>query len=237
MIYIQHLIIHIIYIYYIHLFKARIKENIKAPRHWPLWGEFTGDEFPAQGASNAENDSIWWRHHVVYIFLYTLRFLLLVIFNFCVITINLYDNVIAIDLKRMLNYVSIRHNQMAIQVPSFKIIARMNCSLLYQHSYRPVAYWHYKSQSLCDVYPPILYKLCLYACIILMQDKFIWIEQNWSSFNQTSNVCFVCTNIIFDDCCAAPPYDDSVYGHSFRNTDWTIYRGPPLYQFHMLNYG
>ena len=27
-----------------------------------LWGEFTG-EFPAQGASNAENVSIWWRHH------------------------------------------------------------------------------------------------------------------------------------------------------------------------------
>ena len=25
------------------LFKAQIKENIKAPRHWPLWGEFTGD--------------------------------------------------------------------------------------------------------------------------------------------------------------------------------------------------
>ena len=24
------------------LFKAQIKENIKAPRHWPLWGEFTG---------------------------------------------------------------------------------------------------------------------------------------------------------------------------------------------------
>ena len=39
--------------------------NIKAPRHWPLWGEFTGTgEFPAQMASNAENVSIWWRHHV-----------------------------------------------------------------------------------------------------------------------------------------------------------------------------
>ena len=23
------------------LFKAQIKENIKGPRHWPLWGEFT----------------------------------------------------------------------------------------------------------------------------------------------------------------------------------------------------
>ena len=25
------------------LLKAQIKENIKPPRHWPLWGEFTGD--------------------------------------------------------------------------------------------------------------------------------------------------------------------------------------------------
>ena len=42
----------------------QIKENIKAPRHWPLWGEFTGTgEFPAQRASNAEDVSIWWRHH------------------------------------------------------------------------------------------------------------------------------------------------------------------------------
>ena len=24
------------------LLKAQIKEIIKAPRHWPLWGEFTG---------------------------------------------------------------------------------------------------------------------------------------------------------------------------------------------------
>ena len=43
------------------LFKAQIKENIKASRHWLLCGEFTG-EFPAQRASNAENVSIWWRH-------------------------------------------------------------------------------------------------------------------------------------------------------------------------------
>ena len=34
---------------------AQIKENIKAPRHWPLCGEFTGTgEFPAQRASNAK---------------------------------------------------------------------------------------------------------------------------------------------------------------------------------------
>ena len=44
------------------LFKVQIEENMKAPRHWPLCGEFTG-EFPAQTASNAENVSIWWRHH------------------------------------------------------------------------------------------------------------------------------------------------------------------------------
>ena len=45
--------------------QAEIKENIKAPRNWPLCGEFTGTgEFPAQMASNVENVSIWWRHHV-----------------------------------------------------------------------------------------------------------------------------------------------------------------------------
>ena len=44
---------------------AQIKVNIKASRHWPLYGEFTGTgEFPTQMASNAENVSIWWRHHV-----------------------------------------------------------------------------------------------------------------------------------------------------------------------------
>ena len=48
--------------------QAQIKENIKGPRHWPLCGEFIGTgEFPAQSASNAENGSIWWRHHVLHI--------------------------------------------------------------------------------------------------------------------------------------------------------------------------
>ena len=44
---------------------AQMKENIKAPRHWPLCGDspVTG-EFLAQRDSNAENVSIWWRHHV-----------------------------------------------------------------------------------------------------------------------------------------------------------------------------
>ena len=35
--------------------QAQIKENIKAPCHWPLCGEFTGEQqIPAQRASNAE---------------------------------------------------------------------------------------------------------------------------------------------------------------------------------------
>ena len=47
------------------LIQTQIKENIKAPCHRPLCGEFTGDRWiPAQMASNAENVSIWWRHHV-----------------------------------------------------------------------------------------------------------------------------------------------------------------------------
>ena len=29
----------------IRLFKAQNTENIKAPRNWPLWGEFTGDQW------------------------------------------------------------------------------------------------------------------------------------------------------------------------------------------------
>ena len=39
--------------------QAQIKENIKAPRHWPLCGnsQVTG-EFPAQRASNTENDDV-----------------------------------------------------------------------------------------------------------------------------------------------------------------------------------
>ena len=44
------------------LFQAHIKENIEVPRHWPLWGEFTSDRWIPP--SNAENVSIWWRHHV-----------------------------------------------------------------------------------------------------------------------------------------------------------------------------
>ena len=49
---------------------AQIKENIKAPCHCLCMGNspVTG-EFPAQMASNAENVSIWWRHHVLIVLL------------------------------------------------------------------------------------------------------------------------------------------------------------------------
>ena len=46
------------------LFGCRSKKTSKLPRHWPLCGELPGTgEFPAQMTSNAENVSIWWRHH------------------------------------------------------------------------------------------------------------------------------------------------------------------------------
>ena len=45
--------------------QAQIKENIKAPRHRPLWGEFTDDRrIPAQMARNAENVSMTSSWHV-----------------------------------------------------------------------------------------------------------------------------------------------------------------------------
>ena len=45
-------------IVYSSFFQTQIKENIKAPRHWPLCAEFTGDRFRV---------SIWWRHHVLWL--------------------------------------------------------------------------------------------------------------------------------------------------------------------------
>ena len=44
--------------------QAQIKDGSKTPRHWPMWGNppMTGG-FPSQRASNAENFSVWWRHH------------------------------------------------------------------------------------------------------------------------------------------------------------------------------
>ena len=51
--------------------QAQIKENMKARRHWPLCGEFTGDRWiPAQKASNTENVSIWWRQQITQKLLY-----------------------------------------------------------------------------------------------------------------------------------------------------------------------
>ena len=32
-------------IVYSTVIQAQIKEKIKSPRHWPLWGEFTGDRW------------------------------------------------------------------------------------------------------------------------------------------------------------------------------------------------
>ena len=44
--------------------QAQIKENIKAPRRRPLcWNSPVTGDFPVQMAGNAENVSIWWRHH------------------------------------------------------------------------------------------------------------------------------------------------------------------------------
>ena len=44
--------------------QTHVKENIKAPRHWPLWWDSTGDRWFPLTVSEAVNVSIWWRHHV-----------------------------------------------------------------------------------------------------------------------------------------------------------------------------
>ena len=49
-------------IVYSTVYSGADKKNIKAPRHWSLWGEVTG-EFTTQRASNTANIFIWWRHH------------------------------------------------------------------------------------------------------------------------------------------------------------------------------
>ena len=41
---------------------AQINENIKTPRHLPLWGESTGG-FLSQKASKVDSVSIGWHHH------------------------------------------------------------------------------------------------------------------------------------------------------------------------------
>ena len=45
-------------IVYSTVYSGADKKNIKAPSLAFVWGEF-----PAQMASNADNVSIWWRHH------------------------------------------------------------------------------------------------------------------------------------------------------------------------------
>ena len=41
--------------------QAEIKEDIRAPRHWPLWGNSpVTSEFPSQRVSNAEKVFTWW---------------------------------------------------------------------------------------------------------------------------------------------------------------------------------
>ena len=58
--------------------QTQIKENIKAPRHWPLcvWNSPGTGEFPAQMASYAEYVSISWRHHAFTSILFLCFFLL-----------------------------------------------------------------------------------------------------------------------------------------------------------------
>ena len=89
--------------------QAQIKENIKAPRRWPLCGEFTATgEFPAQRASNAENVSIWRRYHVL-MYTYPLCEQALVIYSSSfLIQIN-YDH------SMILNYVTL-HAHYACQI-------------------------------------------------------------------------------------------------------------------------
>ena len=44
------------------LFRRRSKKTLKT-RHWPLWGEFTGDQWiPRTKGQWRANVSIWWRH-------------------------------------------------------------------------------------------------------------------------------------------------------------------------------
>ena len=47
------------------------KKSIKAPRHWPLWGEFTGDRWiPRTKSSNAEIFPFDWCHHEMHFLLW-----------------------------------------------------------------------------------------------------------------------------------------------------------------------
>ena len=51
-------------IVYSTVIQLQIKESIKAPRDWPLWGEFARDRWiPRTKCQWRGNVSIWWRHH------------------------------------------------------------------------------------------------------------------------------------------------------------------------------
>ena len=46
------------------LIQAQIKENIKAPRHWPFWREFTGDRWIPRTKGQLRGKYFHcWRHH------------------------------------------------------------------------------------------------------------------------------------------------------------------------------
>ena len=81
-------------------------KNIKVPRHWPLWGESTGERWiPSQRASNAENVSIWWRHHGL-IYNWILKNILPQIFNEItpkIIQENAFENVLCAALNHHSN--------------------------------------------------------------------------------------------------------------------------------------
>ena len=48
------------------VFSGADQRKCQAPRHWPMWGNSpVTAQFPAQKASNAENNFIWWRHHEI----------------------------------------------------------------------------------------------------------------------------------------------------------------------------
>ena len=68
--------------------QVQIKENIKTLSHCPLWGNSpVTSDFPAQRASDAENVSIWWRHHDMY--LYTRQLLCITsVYNPCMIFLD-----------------------------------------------------------------------------------------------------------------------------------------------------
>ena len=44
--------------------QAQIRENIKVPRHWPLWREFTGDRWIPRIKVQLRGVSIRWCHHI-----------------------------------------------------------------------------------------------------------------------------------------------------------------------------